>query len=262
MMTPREDSGSAWFVRPTPRRSARLDLYCFPYAGGNSAIFRGWAEHLQNEVELHVAQLPGREQRLREAPLESMPTVVERLGSVLADGPGRRYALFGHSMGALLAFELVRWLRRADYPLPELLIASGCPAPHLIRADAPIHGLPDDEFLRRVARRGGIPREVFEHPELRSLALHPLRADFTMFETYEYRREAPLRVPIVAFGADEDTSATISAVRAWETHTLVRFRHHRFTGDHFFLLRDRRRLVEAIASELDLVLPFPDDAPR
>ncbi len=262
MTTPLKDSGSAWFARPTPRKSARLDLYCFPYAGGNSAIFHGWSEYLQTEVELRVAQLPGREQRMRESPLTSMLTAVERLGSVLAEGSGRRYALFGHSMGALLAFELVRWLRRSNCPLPELLIASGCPAPHLSRADAPIHGLPDDEFLRRVARLNGIPREVFEHPELRSLALGPLRADFTMFETYEYRREAPLGVPIVALGADADTSARVSAVRAWEAHTLVGFRFHQFAGDHFFLLRDRRKLVEAVASELDVVLAFSDDAPR
>src|SRR5262245_13516853 len=152
------------FVQPTG--AARLRLLCFPHAGGGTALYRSWAGALPPGVELGIALLPGREARLHEPPIDRMDTLVASLLKDIAPYLDRPYALFGHSLGALVAFELARALRAAGAPAPRALLVSANPAPQLVHDDPPIHDLPEPLFLEEIRRYGGMPATVLQSPEL------------------------------------------------------------------------------------------------
>lgn len=230
--TGRRDAGATAVVR----RTAAVKLFCLPHAGGGASVFARWPRVFGSSVEVHAIQLPGRENRILEEPaIDPDALAAELAGS--AAGP---YALFGHSMGARLAFEVVRRLRAAGAPLPEVLYASACRAPDLVR-DGLLDGLSrmdDDQFIGRLRAVGGLPAEVAAEPELLELLLPTLRADFTWLDDYTYLESDPLPVPIVCFAGDRDQAVPIDEVLGWERHTSGGFALHLFSGGHFFL-RDR-----------------------
>ena len=242
-----------WFA--VPRRISRpaLRLFCFPFAGGGARAFQAWPDLLPREVELWVAQLPGREGRFSERAYTRLPDLVADLVRAFAphtDGP---YSLFGHSMGALIAFALARELRRAGLRGPELLMVSGCRAPQRRDTDPPMHTLPDQEFLEEIRALNGTPEAVLQNEELLQLLIPLLRADFAVCETYEYVQEAPLDCPIVAFGGDEDAEVSLEDLAAWSEQTTRGSSHQMFPGDHFYLLGDNGPLLKAISAQLDRI---------
>lgn len=241
---------SPWLFRPRPQPAGRIRLFCFPYSGAGASIFVSWAGALPPGIELCAVQLPGRETRLAEPPERHLDTLVERILPALGpylEGP---FAFFGHSMGALLAFELARALRRSGGPLPALLVASGHRAPHLPDPHPPAHALPEPELLDELRRLNGTPPEVLEHPELRAILLPILRADFAVCETYAYRAEPPLACPITAFGGLEDGDVTRDELAAWREQTTAGFSLRMFPGDHFFCNTARPLVLHALAREL------------
>lgn len=241
--------------RPDPR--ARLRLFCFPYAGGGAAVYRGWSAPalLPPEVHLCPVHLPGRGNRFSEPLRTELAPLTERLAEDLAPYLDTPFAFFGHSMGALIAYELTRLLRREGLPLPEHLCVSGRRAPQLPSDKRPLHDLPEEEFKEELRSLDGTPEEILEHPELMDLFTPILRADFSVCETYRYAEEEPLDIPISAFGGLEDPDVGRDHLLAWRAHTRGPFRVRMLAGGHFFLNPSREALVRAVAE--DLLRPAP-----
>ena len=248
--TSRPARPSPWVVIPRPTPNARLRLFCFPFAGGSASVYAPWARHLPPEVELVAVQLPGRESRLVERPYSDMTELTEKLGAELAPFMDRPFALFGHSNGGLMAFELARLLRRTGRRMPEHLFASGRPAPQVELSDPPLHDLPEDEFLDALRRFNGTPEEVLQNPEIMELIAPMLRADFALGETYRYTPGPPLAVPISAYGGERDDEVSQDQVEAWREQTSAAFQLRMFPGDHFFLIGDQTRVLAALNAEL------------
>lgn len=243
-----------WIQRPRPRPGARLRLFCLPHAGGGASTFRGWPDALPPSVEVCPVQLPGRENRTSEPPFDRMEPLVEALAGAVLREAGLPFAVFGHSNGALIGFELARWLRRAGAPQPVHLFPSGRRAPDVPRRTPLTHTLPDDEFLADLRALGGIPEEVLAHPELLGMLLPLLRADVALNEMYEYREEPPLELPITAYTGLADAKVTREDVEAWGRHTARAFTVRAFPGGHFFIFSERPRVLEMLARDLDGVV--------
>lgn len=225
-----------WLVTPRPKPNARVRLYCLPFAGGAASAYRSWGDLMGADVEVTAVQLPGREMRLREPPFDRVEPLVTAVADVLEGvGDRRPYAVFGHSMGALIGFELVRELRRRGRPLPVALVASGRNAPHLPPRDPLMHPLPHDQFVDRLRRFEGTPEAVLEHQELMAMLVPLLRADFAVNEAYTHRPEAPLEMPLLAMGGVEDEEATPEGVGEWSGYTTGPFDLKIYPGGHFFL---------------------------
>ena len=240
---------SPWLVtQPRPDRAQRL--FCFPNAGAGASSFRGWTSSLPDAVELVPVQLPGRESRFAEPPFTSLEPLVDTLAHVLRPWLDQPFAFFGHSMGALIAFELTRRLRQDGQPLPSQLFVSGHRAPHLPHLGPRFHRQPDDVLLREMRRLGGTRQEVLQDADLMRIVLPTLRADWTLWETYHYLADSALAVPITVFGGADDTEASYFELRAWQQQTCAAFRLRVFPGDHFYLASARQLFLAALAEEL------------
>jgi len=225
-------------------------LFCLPFAAGAASIYRDWQSLLPSSIHVVPVLLPGREARSTEPPYTECSALVAALATVLAPVVRRPYVLFGHSMGALIAFELARTFRRHGVAAPNRLIVSGCRAPHLPDPDAPIAALSSERFLAEVTKLNGIPPEVVENREFIAFMLPLLRADFHLCETYRYVAEEPLDCPISAFAGVHDTKATEEQVRSWVGHTTDEFSLRKMVGDHFFVRSAKLQIVEAIAEDI------------
>jgi medium-chain acyl-[acyl-carrier-protein] hydrolase len=237
-------------VRILPRRPGATApaitrrLFCFPYAGAGAAIFRTWPEQLPADLELCVPGLPGRDARIDEPPLAAMTPLAAALARDLRDWLSLPYALFGHSMGAFVAFDLAHELMRQGARLPTHLFVSGQRGPRLPYPGRPIFNLPDAEFLAGLrARYDSIPDAILQQKELMALLLRTLRADFTLVEDYRYRAAGPLPCPVVAFAGTEDREVTGEQAAAWSTETTGGFALHLLPGGHFFLKSAERELL-------------------
>ena len=234
--TLREDGGGARLV-------------CFPYAGGSAHVFTTWLPLLAPGVGLHAVQLPGRGRRMREPALERADAVVAGVVEAFQQLPPRPTVFLGYSMGALIAFETARWLRRIGVPGPVMLLAAAARPPQVEGAQRLAPGT-DAELLARIRRLGGTPSAVLESRELLDLLLPPLRADFALIDDYLYRPGAPLDCPIVAVGGDADSAVDPALVAQWALQTAAGFTQHTIKGGHFFLDSARAELLAIVNGSL------------
>jgi medium-chain acyl-[acyl-carrier-protein] hydrolase len=244
-----------WIVRPVPRDGAALRLFCFPYAGGGALVYRAWASSLPSFIDVCAIQLPGRETRLSEPPLKSMPQVIESVTDAIRPRIDRPFALFGHSLGALLAFEVACHLARAGAPPPERLMVSGQAAPHRKRSRF-INGLDDDEFLDEVRKLGGTAPGVLANEDLRRLFLPLLRADIELCETYRCSISAPLSCPLTVFAGSSDPETQLDTLHEWGTHSSRRLVTRTFPGGHFFLHTEADAVIGAVSEALRAYRPL------
>jgi medium-chain acyl-[acyl-carrier-protein] hydrolase len=242
-------SPATWFACLKQNPQASLRLFCFPYAGGGSHIFRAWVDSFPDWVELYAANLPGRGNRVNEPLCTSLMQVTQSLAQNIERYLDKKIAFFGHSMGALLSFELCRQLRRTRGIEPDYLFVSGHRAPHL-KDGAPVHNLPDAEFLEKVRELNGTPPEILENAELIEFMLPILRADFQMLETYSFLPDFRLNCPMEAYGGLEDSETSYEEISAWRDHTSNSFAQRMFPGDHFFINTARASLLERITRAL------------
>lgn len=247
-----KSESSLWFTitQPNPRASVRL--FCFPYAGGDAQVYRAWPRQLPPSVEVVAARLPGRGTRIKEAPFRDLAPMVAAVASVITPYLDRPCAFFGHSMGALISFELTRLLQEQGVRGPAHLFVSGRRAPQITNARANTYDLPDAGFVEHLRSLKGTPTEVFDHPELLELMLPLVRADFSVVETYRYRPGHALGCPLTAFGGESDEEVSVEEIKAWGAQTSGRFDARILPGDHFFLNDPPARslMLEVIASEL------------
>lgn len=242
----------AWL--PLRRRSegVAIRLFAFPYAGGDVAIFARWVDDLPREIELCPVQLPGRGRRLGERAHAEIGPLVRALADGLEPALEGRFAFFGHSLGALICFELARELRRRGRPLPFHLLVAARHAPQIPLRYAPLSGLPDGELLEALHQRYGYTRpEIdFEIDELLQLMLPTVRADVQLSERYVHAEEPPLPCPITAFGGMTDPTVTREELTAWRHQTAAGFDVRTLPGGHFFLESERTFLVRFVSGIL------------
>jgi medium-chain acyl-[acyl-carrier-protein] hydrolase len=241
---------SSWFNVVPTQGDPGARLFCLPCAGGGTAIYYPWRDLLLDEVALVRIQLPGRETRLRERSMTRMRPLIKAIIEELAHYIDLPIFLFGHSMGALIAFELSRELRRKFGVVPAHLFVSGRRAPQIPNPDPIVHELPDKEFIDYLIQYEGIPEIVTESEELLDLFLPILRADFELLDHYQYQNEPLLDCPITAFGGLSDPKIAHDDVRAWRAQTSGQFNCHLLKGGHFFINDSKNLLLELVNTAL------------
>lgn len=227
-----------------------LRLFCFPYAGGTTQIFQHWAKGLHKQVEIYSLQLPGRGIRYKEPLCKSMSVLIENLLPEFLPLLDKPYALFGHSMGALVSFALLREVRRHKRPLPKHFFVSARQAPHLPNKES-LHHLPNEEFVKKLQMRyNGIPQVILQEPDLLALFLNNLKSDFEIFEKWQYIPEEPFSIPISVFGGTSDREIQYSDLEAWKEHTTSKFAVHMINGDHFFIQSQQATLLSLLSQKI------------
>ena len=235
---------------PGRRADAPVRLLCFAHAGGGGGFFRPWAAALPG-VDVCPVVLPGRESRLREHPYTRVSDLLPALVDGVVPHLDRPYALFGHSLGAVLAYELARRLSHGPAAPPVCLVVSGRRPPHAARQEPELRHLDDDAFVTEVARLGGIPDEVLRQPDLLRLFVPAMRADFTLNETYLPLPGPPLEIQVAALTGDRDPRVTPEEIDGWREVTRGPFTRRVFEGDHFYLKGARADVMAALRAELE-----------
>jgi medium-chain acyl-[acyl-carrier-protein] hydrolase len=245
-----------WIVRPQPRLGARYQLICFPQAAGNAWSFFNLAEKLPADIELYAIQYPGHGDRLGEEPLRDCHTMVKEISQSLAPELDRPYALFGHSMGAILAFETGRLLPAVGCPPAAQIVVSGYDAPGeptIPDPSPPMHELTDAQLLERIEALECTPREVLEDPEMQTLLLRMIRADSAVCSSHTCSDTPPIKSPITAFGGRDDPRTSEEGLRRWQQYTSSQFDLQWFPGSHGFLLAHedlfQQRLLNVLRKE-------------
>ena len=239
-------------VRVRRDTTVRLRLFCFPHAGAGASVFQGWSSMLPAAIDVCPIQLPGRETRLNEPLPSSLSMIVREVADAVTPYLDKPFALFGHSMGGAIAFEVVRALRGRGQPMPERLFVSACRAPHRRSSLAPLSPLVGTAFLEGVERRyGPLPDVIRTLPEALDLLLPILRADLAIAESYLCDEEPPLECPISAFGGAADPAIHTDDLKEWRRQTTSTFDLSTLPGGHFFITEARGALLRAIASRLD-----------
>lgn len=251
----RSSSESHWFESLSRSKATRFRLFCFPYAGASADAYRIWKRWLPEQLDLCLVHLPGRSKNLRH-PLfrRLMPLVAEIANNIshLTDVP---YALFGHSMGALISFELCRELSRRQAAGPEHLFVSGRRAPQYPRDRPVIFNLPHEAFLSELKKLNGTPAEILENPELMEAFMDVLRADFELVETYEYHPGQQLSCPITVYSGLEDEGVPVESCYAWQKQTSATCRVRIFRGDHFFIRNAGLQFLDVFRADVLSALP-------
>lgn len=227
---------------------ATLKLFCFPYAGGSSAIFYKWKQYLSPNIELRPVELAGRGKRIREpfyADIEdATEDILNQIGNELTQSP---YAFFGHSMGALISYRLAHKINRRSLDKPSHLFFSGKGAPHIKKENAKKYHLMDSEiFKKEMIGLGGTPPEFFDYPELMELYLPLLKNDFKIVEKYVHddRVETLTQDMTIFLGKEDDL--TPAQCTEWEKHTVGKCKIHYFNGGHFFLNHEIKSITDII----------------
>jgi medium-chain acyl-[acyl-carrier-protein] hydrolase len=227
-------------------------LLCFAHAGGGTAVYRGWRNQVPPALSVCPVLLPGRENRLHEARCTRLEQVIEALLTVMATLQDKPFAFYGHSLGALIAFEFARALRRCGMPGPERLFLSGMGAPQAPRRRRPMSELPAAELLDMLAALydGGVPAEILEEPDMMALEVNILRADLAIFDSYQYQPEGPLDCPISVGVGQEDASVSLVDARAWQQLTSAPMTLRTFPGGHLFVNTAGDQILEMVQQDL------------
>jgi surfactin synthase thioesterase subunit len=260
-----------WLIIVGPRAAPRLRLFCFPFAGGGSAVYRTWAQSIDPTVEVVAIEPPGRLGRITETPIADMNEFVEQLVSEMEELLDRPFAFFGHCLGALTMYETARRLIHTTMVRPEHLFASGARPPDRItdqgsfeervlhdllklaefRISLPAYLQPDDVFAELI-RHFNIQAtaQLLSDPELRRLMLPVVRAEFRMATSYQFVREPPWEIPITCFAAKGDLYVSRKHALGWGRFTNSRLQVHIREGAHFAVVDDVAFIHNVINREL------------
>ncbi|MEM7554595.1 MAG: thioesterase domain-containing protein [Cyanobacteria bacterium P01_A01_bin.84] len=240
-----------WLKIFNPQSQTKLRLFCLPYCGGGTSIFRDWSNNLPANVEVCGLRLPGRENRILETPFQELSILIQALEKALLPHLQKvPFAFFGHSMGALIAFELTRALRRQNNLQPVHLFVSGFRAPNSANPMDSWGEISPDFVLEELRKLGGIPERVLNNPDILQKILPTIYADIHIVKTYTYKEETPLDCPISALGGSEDGLFSHQSIACWKQQTQNYFHLQMFPGDHFFLHNAQTSLLNYLSQEI------------
>lgn len=240
---------SVWFPfnhNDLSDREFKSRLFCFPHSGGGASIFRKWQGYISPSCAVFPVQLPGRESRFSETPFTSMKDLLDALWPQILPLLDRPIAFFGHSLGALIAFEMVKKIERAECEQKMILFVSACASPQDLDFSTPLHTLPEEEFIERLKSYGAMPKQLLENKEILTLLVPRLRADFSILETYIPNTES-IRAPIIAFEALDDELISHDQIIGWKHFTSNYFNLSSFPGGHFYY----RQMIEPLSHQID-----------
>jgi medium-chain acyl-[acyl-carrier-protein] hydrolase len=239
-----------WFENSPPRPSDTLRLFCLPYAGGSVYTYTNWRRSLAGVAETYPLQLPGRGTRMLEPAFTSLPALLKSLESALLPHLDRPFAIFGHSMGAMIAFELARVLEKSYSLRSQHLFFSGRLPPQLAQNSGPAYDLPTPQFISELRLLEGTPDEILNNQELMALVLPVLRADLQLVQTYQHVPGEPLNSPITVLGGRQDSTTPASKLGTWAAMTRSSCSVRIFPGNHFFLNQFRSAVINVVSSTL------------
>lgn len=255
-MMPSKRIESPWFVNCHPKKDEHVNvrLFCFPFAGGSAASYLPLARQISGSVDVFAIQLPGRASRFKEPCLCELSVVVNHLTLALLPFLDQPVVFFGHSMGALLAYEVCCQLQRLDQALPKRLMLSACSAPHISGQGKTLHDLPSETFWREVKAMNGTPNDVLANPELLELIEPCLRADFQLVHSWRQQNNT-LNKPVLPitfelFAGIDDSSVSPEQVQEWARYSTQPSTLHRLKGDHFYLFESSAALTNIISTSL------------
>lgn len=237
-----------WIVPLKAEITPSVRLLCFHHSGGNTSTFKPWSAYLPSYVELLAVQLPGRGERFNERFVTDVEDIKKQILIAMEHYLDKPYILFGHSLGAMIAHEVAVTLQKEKKTLPHHLFVSGRRAPHIPRREEDYHTLSDTLLIEKIQEFNGTPLQIFDTPELISLFLPMLRADFKISETYRLKEFLPLRCNLTALGGTQDPTVTVEDIKEWKNYTLQDFQYHLFPGNHFFIHAEQQLVINLILS--------------
>ncbi len=250
---------NSWVTCPRPQPDAKLRLFCLPFAGGGASLYRPWTTQLAPTIEVCPIQLPGRENRYSEKPITDAHQMAQIIATQMLPFLDRPYAIFGHSMGALLAYEVTRELARLKARAPEILFVSAHRAPHLPRKRALLHALPNAQFIESLKQYGGFPEEILNNQEFIDFVLPTMRSDMTLCDLYAFKNEDfQLNLPIEIFAGAGDPEAGPDEMKAWADYSQNRSNLKVFEGGHFFLRSHSKELLDHISGSINSLSLAPN----
>ncbi|MFE0643721.1 thioesterase II family protein [Streptomyces sp. NPDC058877] len=244
------------WVRPISGRTepGALRLFCFPYAGAGASVFRAWGAELPEDVQAFAVQLPGREDRFSDRPITDLDELLDALLPALLPYLDRPFAFFGHSVGAIVSWELARRLQREQGVEPVRMMVSGCRAPSVHESREPGElDLSDEELINELRRLNGTPEELLQNPDFAAFILPTVRADLSLFARYAYRPGESLTCPVSVFGGDADPRVAEEHLERWAELTTGRTEVEVFPGGHFFLNEEREAVLRSVSRALRAV---------
>lgn len=243
----RIDRSNPWLCISEGEQQPNFRLFCLPYAGGTAEMFYSWQPYLPAEIQLCPIQLPGRSFRIHETPCDELDNLISKLCEVISGLDSLPFAVFGHSLGGLLGFELLRRLPTQVSQHAKLFFTSARYAPRADIKIKVIHNLDEQVFINELVQLGGMTQNVVANKQLMTMLLPALRADFKLSETYRYQASSKLCCPIIGFAGVYDDLVPVSSMQAWRNETASDFKLHQFSGDHFFIRPFQKEVLRLIS---------------
>lgn len=243
-----------WCITPRINPSAKLRLFCFPYAGGGTTIYSDWADLLPMAIELVCIQPPGRGTHFNTSCINDMELMTSQLASAITPLLDKPFVFFGHSLGSRVAFELAAKLKSLNYNLPNHFIASGSRAPHKRVNKRPIHNLTNKEFIAELKRLNGTPTVILENQELMEFLMPMLRADFEIAYSHQYEGKQKINCPVSIFGGTEDKDVSLDDLNSWTDLFSQENEIQTFKNGHFFIDSMREQVLKSVCIILERVL--------